>query len=258
MSQAAAAAFDAESVVYDEGFGRNAVGRLFRGCFQQRLAALFAPGARVVEIGCGTGDDALFLAARGVRVHATDVAAGMLARARAKVEARALGAPLVTFEQRAAEDVGGVDGAPFDGAYSDFGALNCVDLEAFGRGLTTALAPGAPVLFSVMGAHPLPALLLHALTGRGRPRGGRTPRVGGIDVPTHYPSPARFRRALGPGFAWRGVAALGVLVPDPRFAPRLERRPRLLAALAAVEARVRAWPGLRALGDHLVYEGARR
>lgn len=257
MSQAAAAAFDAEAAVYDEGFGRNAVGRLFRSVFRERLAALFAPGTRVLEIGCGTGEDALFLAARGVGVHATDVAAGMLARARAKAEARDFRAPLLTFEARAAEDLAGVAGAPFDGAYSNFGALNCVDLSAFGRGLQAVLAPGAPLLFSVMGRNPLPALAWNALLRRGRPRGARPPRVAGIDVPTHYPSPARFRRALGPGFAWHRLSALGVLVPDPHFAPGLVRRPRLFAALGALEARVRAWPGLRALGDHLLYEGVR-
>lgn len=257
MVQAAAAAFDAEAAVYDERFGRNAVGRVFRGVFQARLAALFAPGTRVLEIGCGTGEDALFLAARGMRVHATDVAAGMLARARAKAEARGWGAAQVSFEMRAAEHLEGLDGAPFDGAYSDFGALNCVDLAACGRGLRAVLRPGAPVLFSVMGAHPLPAWLVHALRGRGRPRGGRTPRVGGLDVPTHYPSARRFQRALGPGFVWSRVSALGVLVPDPHFAPWLERRPRLLALLGAMEDRVRAWPLLRALGDHLLHEGRR-
>jgi hypothetical protein len=132
-----------------------------------------------------------------------------------------------------------------------------VDLEAFGRGLATALRPGAPVLFSVMGRYPLPAVVLHALTGRGPARGGRTPQVAGHDVPTSYPSPRRFREALGPDFEWRSLRALGVLVPDPGFGAWGERHPRLLSALAGVEAAVRDVPGLRALGDHLLFEGRR-
>jgi len=257
VQAATVAAFDAESAVYDEGFGRNPVGRVFRAVVQERLAALFAPGTRVLDIGCGTGEDALFLAGRGVSVHAFDPAPGMVARARAKALARGLGPPRLVFEERAAEEVAGC-GAGFGGAYSDFGALNCADLPAVGLGLAAILEPGAPVLFSVMGAHPLPATIVSALTGRGRPRGDQSPRVAGRDVPTRYPAPTSFRRLLGPAYAWRSLAALGVFVPDPNFASWTERHPRLFRGLAALEARARAWPMLRALGDHLVFEGVRR
>lgn len=258
---AASAAFDDEAAVYDEGFGRNPVGRLFRRVFQQRLTELIAPGARVLDIGCGTGEDALFLAQRGVRVHAVDASPGMIERARAKAAARTRGDEGLTFEARPAEDIGSLPGPPFDAAYSDFGALNCVDLTRFGRGLAALLAPGAPVLFSVMGRYPLPAWTRWALTPLGRradPPRSVTPRVAGRDVPTAYPSPAAFRRALGPEFAWRPTRALGVVVPDPHFAPWLERHPRAFAAFAALESAVRGWPVLRGLGDHLLFEGRRR
>src|SRR5262249_55042914 len=162
----------------------------------------------------------------------------------------------LVVEERAAEDVAAC-GSGFDGAYSDFGALNCVGLESFGRGLSSALRPGAAVLFSVMGRYPLPATVLHALTGRGPARGGRAPRVFGHDVPTHYPSPRRFRDALGPGYLWRPLRGLGVLVPDPGFGGWAARHPRLLTALATLEAAVRDVPGLSALGDHLLFEGRR-
>lgn len=41
----------------------------------------------IVEIGCGTGKNTAFLARTGDSVHALDFSAGMLARARAKVQA---------------------------------------------------------------------------------------------------------------------------------------------------------------------------
>ncbi len=262
MAQAAAAAaFDDEAARYDDGFGRNPVGMLFREVFQRRLTALVAPGARALDLGCGTGEDALFLAARGVRVHALDVSAGMLAAARAKAAARGVDAALLRFEQRAAEDVGALDGAPFDAAYSDFGALNCVDLERFGRGLADVLAPGAPVLFSIMGRWPLPAWAAWSLTPLGlrqEPPRRATPRVGGRPVPTAFPSFAELRRKMGAAFVWQPPRALGVLVPDPHFAPWLARHRRAFAALAGLEELLRGWPVLRGLGDHLLFEGRRR
>lgn len=49
---------------------------------QQLLLRYLTPGSRVLDIGCGSGRDAAFLAANGYRVTATDAAAAMLAVAR--------------------------------------------------------------------------------------------------------------------------------------------------------------------------------
>jgi hypothetical protein len=66
------------------------------------------------------------------------------------------------------------------------------------------------------------------------------------------------REALGSAFAWRRAFALGVLVPAPNHGPWAARHPIAFAALAALEGLVRAWPGARGLGDHVVLEGVRR
>ena len=101
---AAAVAFDRAAPGYDEGFGRNPAGLVFRHAFQERLRRLVAPGARVVDLGCGTGEDAVFLATLGVRVHAIDVSPAMVARTREKAE-RAGVADRVTAAVLAAEGV---------------------------------------------------------------------------------------------------------------------------------------------------------
>jgi len=253
----ASAAFDLESAVYDEGFGRNPVGLLFRHTVQERLLQLFPRGRRVLDLGCGTGEDALALAAVGVRVHGIDVAPGMIAQARRRAEEAGVGAERADFEVRPAEDVGQVAGPPFDGAYSDFGALNCTDLRAVGEGLARVLRPGAPVLLSLMGPWPLPATLHHALTGRGEPRRWSRPRVAGREVPVTYPTPSEIRRALGSGFRWHRTSALGVLVPGPDHAAWAWSNPQSFGVLAAFERVVRGWPLLRGLGDHLLLEGVR-
>ena len=49
-----------------------------RGATQRRLEARFSAGHRVLELNCGTGEDAVFLARRGVRVLATDLSGAMV------------------------------------------------------------------------------------------------------------------------------------------------------------------------------------
>ena len=255
MASAVALAFDREAPSYDDGFGRNPVGLVFRHVVQEWLLRLFPPGARVLDLGCGTGSDALFLAAAGRSVHALDLSPAMIERARTR--ARAFSEERLRFEVRNLEDVAGA-GLGFDGAYSNFGALNCADLVRVGEGLTRALRPNAPVLLSLMGRWPLPATLQRALTGRGAPRQGSTPRVAGVALPVRYPRISEIQASLGPAFAWTGRAALGVLVPGPEHAAWAASHPQSFGLLAALEGCVRRWPLLRGLGDHVVLEGVRR
>ena len=258
MASLAAQAFDREAESYDLGFGRNPVGLLFRHVLQERLRARLPAGSRVLDLGCGTGEDALYLASRGVYVHAIDVAPGMLELARAKAAERGLGEERVRFEQRAAEDAAGA-GSGFDGAYSGFGALNCAELPAVAAALAAALRPGAAVLLSLMGPRPLPGLVERALTGRGEaPRGRRDPNVGGVPLSVSYPGLREVKRSFGPSFAWTGAFALGVLIPGPGHAGWASRHPQSFGLLAALESVVRRWPILRGLGDHVVVEGVRR
>lgn len=254
---AVAEAFDRAAESYDTDFGGNAAGLVFRQAFQRRLLARVPEGARVLDLGCGTGEDAVMLASQGRRVHAIDVSEAMVERCRQKAEAHGLGPDRLVVERRAAEEVSALEG-PFDAAYSDFGALNCADLRAVGSGLAGVLRPRAPVLLSIMPPRPLPATLLRLFTGRGEPRGRSAPRVGGLPVPVHHPTPRRVREAFGPAFAWRGGFALGVLLPAPGHDRWAARHALAFAALAALEGAVREWPLLRGLGDHAVLEGARR
>ena len=52
----------------------------------ERYSRLFQPGHVVLDVGCGTGIDALFLDRAGVRVVGIDASSSMIAQARARLE----------------------------------------------------------------------------------------------------------------------------------------------------------------------------
>jgi hypothetical protein len=128
-------------------------------------------------------------------------------------------------------DLGVTDlGSPrdFEGAFAGPGVLDRKDLGTVGRALAAALRPGAPVIVCV-------------------PRTGAQ-GVGLLEV----------RASLGPEFTWSGAFALGLVVPREARQDWVRRHPQAFGILAAVEGVVRRWPLLRAAGEYLVLEGARR
>ncbi|MES1242227.1 MAG: class I SAM-dependent methyltransferase, partial [Acidobacteriota bacterium] len=100
------AAFDRLAAEYDAGFTRTDLGTRFRRAVWSRLDALFPSGSRVLELACGTGEDAVHLGERGVRVLATDASAEMVRVAGAKVERAGL-AGAVEVRQLAVEELAG-------------------------------------------------------------------------------------------------------------------------------------------------------
>lgn len=220
-----------------------------------RCAARFRPGSRILEMNCGTGEDARWLAQQGMRVLATDIAPRMLEVARRKLAGHPQ-AHQVQFRELAWERLPALDAGCFDGALSNFGGLNCVaDLPAAARALAATLRPGGIAIVCIMG----PAVPWEWLwfLARGRPRTAfrrlrRTSVWSGL--PLHYPSVSAACRAFAPEFRVLRAGAIGALLPPPYTEAVLGRYPRLLDALDRIERRVESrWP-LPQLADHYLLE----
>jgi SAM-dependent methyltransferase len=254
------AAFDRLAAEYDAGFTRTDLGTRLRRAVWSRLDALFQPGDRVLELACGTGEDAVHLGGRGVSVLATDASAEMVRMAGGKVEQAGL-AGIVEVRQLAVEDLAGLDEPPFDGALSDFGGLNCVaDLSAMGRSLASRLRPGAVAVLCVMG----PVVPWEWLWFLGHAKPGKAFRrltPGGVEwrgLRVRYPSIRSLRRSLAPGFRLRRVAALGALLPPPYAESWAGRHPGLVDRLDRWERRLETMPPFPWLADHYLMELERR
>ncbi|MBI3978713.1 MAG: class I SAM-dependent methyltransferase [Chloroflexi bacterium] len=251
--------FDPVAADYDTRFTDTRLGRLLRQAVWDVAGAHFRPGMRVLEIGCGTGEDAVWLAGRGVRVVATDASAAMVTAARAKAAQRGV-AGLVEVRQMPGEDLVAADlGGPFDGLFSNFGVLNCVDSpSSLVRGLAAMLRPGGSVVVVVMG--PLCPWEVVWQLAHGRPDrafrrlrpGGVTATIGGLPLRVCYPSARSLIAAFCPAFRVRTQVGLGILLPPTEAAGLVDRWPGLFDRLARWERRIAGWAPLRSLGDHYV------
>jgi ubiquinone/menaquinone biosynthesis C-methylase UbiE len=253
-----ATAFDAMAESYDADFTASALGRVLRARVWERFDACFTGYESLLELGCGTGEDAIHLAQRGHRILATDVSAKMLRIAQHKAE-RVGVAARIRFICAPMESLAGVLGVEtFDGIYSNFGAVNCVaDVPALARMLATRLVPGAPLVLVPMGRH-VPWEWAWYLARGDRERAFRRLREGGLEwrgLRVHYPSPAMLGRSLAPSFEASRRCSLGFALPPSYAAGWLDSAPRTLAALNAIEHAMGRFTA--ALADHYIFEAVR-
>src|ERR1700731_1445436 len=146
ITLAAATAFDGVAESYDEVFTYSMIGRAQRRKVWARLLAAFPRGSRILELNCGTGEDARYLVERGRSVVACDASHSMIQVAK-RLSPSGADANL-DFLNLANEDLGFIPSHRlFDGAFSNFSGLNCLaDLRPFATNLAALVKPGGAVL----------------------------------------------------------------------------------------------------------------
>jgi SAM-dependent methyltransferase len=255
-------AYDAIAGAYDAQVARSS---WVRARLWQRLDALFAPGARVLDATAGTGADALHLAARGVAVTACDLSPAMLERLAAR-------APAITTRVADCARLAAAfpAAARFDGVLSTFAGLNTVtDLAGFAAGAAGLLEPGGVLFVHLLNRLPLAALARRFRSGGWQAgaagvaaawRGCRVVTIGGVPVPHRLYSPRRlYREVFARDFELLRVSGQGVLRPvddpaEPAAGPGSGRR----RGRDRWEERLGAWPSSRGLGTFFALEMRRR
>jgi SAM-dependent methyltransferase len=261
----AALAFDTIASSFDQRFTPWRSVATQRRAVQVALAEAFPVGARLVEIGGGTGEDAAWLLERGRSVLMTDAAPAMARAASIKLASY----PDARVETLAAEALEGFARrerakglASFDGAYSNFAGLNCVrDLRPVARGLAQLIRPGGQALLVVFGTLSPGEIIVETLRRRPRnilrrlSRGDVPAHLGGQDFTVRYHRKAELIHAMRPWFNLADTRAIGLFVPPSAAEPWISRHPHLLGLLETLD-RGLSRP-LAMLGDHILYRFVR-
>ncbi len=261
----AAFAFDAIAPAFDERFGAWASVAAQRRAVRSALLRQFPPGGHVLELGGGTGEDAVFLAKHGFRIFLTDASPAMVDVARQKLSSFRSCAQVVAGEEleRFAQERHSAGEALFDGAFSNFAPLNCVkDIGCVASGLASLLKPSAVAMLVLFGTCCPAEMFVETL--RGRPqnavrrfrRGAAPARLAKRNFEVFYHRASDLRHAFEPWFELERKIGIGVAVPPSAAEPWISRHPRLLANMEAFD-RVMAH-SLAPLGDHVLYQFRRR
>jgi SAM-dependent methyltransferase len=258
---AAALAFDAVAPHFDARFGGWRSVAAQRRAVRRALLATLPAGARVLELGGGTGEDAVWMAQNGFEVLLTDASAAMVAEASVKLAPYGARAHVV-----AAEDMSGFalehmarDDRLFDAAFSNFAPLNCVDdLAPVARGLAAMIRPGGQAMLVLFGCCSPGEMITEAL--RRRPRqalrrlayGPMPARIGTRNFTVTYHRARALKTAMSPWFRLQRRTGIGVFVPPSAAEPWISGHPRILDVLETLDRLVER--PLAGLGDHILYQ----
>lgn len=260
----AAQAFDAIAPAFDTRFGAWLSVAAQRRAVRRALLDAFPDRGRILELGGGTGEDALWLDQNDFDVLLTDPAPAMIAAARPKLTETSIHTECI-----AAEDLDGFalhylksGGANFDGAFSNFAPLNCVaDLKPVAQGLARLVKPGGRAMLVLFGTCSPAEVLVETLCGRPRQalrrrtRGPVHARLGGKHFTVTYHRANALKEAMTPWFRLESRRGIGIFVPPSAAEPWISRHPTLLQ-LCEILDRLIERP-LAVLGDHVLYRFVR-
>ncbi|MBD0284391.1 MAG: class I SAM-dependent methyltransferase [Flavisolibacter sp.] len=255
----AAEAFSKQSTVFDEIYNEDTIIQYKRKRVREHVLALLPPNASILELNAGTGEDALFFAQHGHRVHATDVAFGMQERLKQKL----VDFPFrknITLENCSFNHLARLENkGPYDLILSNFGGLNCTsELEEVLASLHPLVKPGGWVTLVIISKFCLWETLLlfkgkwKTATRRFFSQKGRQSTIEGVSFKCWYYSPDRIVRYLQPHFQPEKLEGLCTLVPPSYMEGFAQKHPKLYQFLLQKEEKLKAnWPWNK-IGDYFI------
>jgi ubiquinone/menaquinone biosynthesis C-methylase UbiE len=253
-----AAAFTRQSLVFDSIYNGNPIIQYKRERVRKAILQILKPGGSILELNAGTGEDAIWFATRGYRVHATDISDGMLAAMANKIDAgeiKNISIETCSFTELALLKKRG----PYDHIFSNFGGLNCTGaLENVLKDFSSLLNPGGTVTLVIIS----PFCLWETLQFfRGRFKDafrrffsskGRKAVVEGKEFTCWYYKPSFMRKVMQKEFDYVGIEGMCSLIPPSYMENFPVKYPKLFSFLKRMENKYRSsWP-LTRIGDYFI------
>ena len=257
--QQAAGAFTGQSAVFDELYGANTIINYKRERVRGHVLEYLKPGSSILELNCGTGEDAVYFAQKGFKVHATDLSAGMLNQAEQKVKKHQLN-DLVNFERCSYTRLDQLKiSGPYDYIFSNFAGLNCTgELDKVLESFPSLLNPGGIITLVILPEFCLWETLF-LFKGKFRTAfrrffsaNGRDAKIGDNHFKCWYYNPSYITRRLKDSFDVLNIEGLCTIVPPSYIEGFAEKHPKLFRSQVKWENRLKTtWPW-KYIGDYYI------
>lgn len=212
--------FDIASAQYDTAFTFSKIGKAQRQMVFKYLNPIITKNKKIsiLELNCGTGEDAIQFARLGHNVLATDISEGMINVANAKSHSKNLQfktQDINTLEQTNFNET-------FDFIFSNFGGFNCLSKEQvrkFFKTASTLLSLNGKIVLVIMPKHCLWERFYFTLKGESKKANRRNTNqsisvnVEGVEVNTWYHNPEDIVAAAVTDFSISQIKPIGLAIP---------------------------------------------
>lgn len=261
--------FDDAASTYDQEFTHSNIGMALRDRVWKYLDKALDNSSplKILELNCGTGEDAIRFAKKGHKVFATDLSSEMAKLTSEKVQKLGLQkmVDVFTFDARAIDQYDFP--ADFDLVFSNFGGLNClnsVDLEKLSADLCQLLKPNGRFIAVVM-----PKFCMwesfYFLTKfdfkkmfRRNTEISLQVKVGDNFVETWYYSPTQFNRLFQIYFKKLTVKPIGIAIPPSYMEASIGTKVYFMNPLIQLENFMGEIASLSSVSDHFLIDMIKR
>lgn len=217
-----ALAFDSAAEEYDFTIGNNFINTWIRKRSISELLRWTSSDHTLLEIGCGTGQEAIEISKHVKRIIATDISTKMIEILSLKLKYRKLEGKIIPIKIPAAEIYRVRELLPdleINGCYSFNGPLNCEpNIKAFAKHLWEILASPGYFICSIRNTICMSEEISHILSLQFKKLAPRRIQpimvsVGGTDIPAFYYPPHSFAKSFEPYFELKKLIGLPALLP---------------------------------------------
>jgi ubiquinone/menaquinone biosynthesis C-methylase UbiE len=255
----AAEAFSEQSKIFDEIYSENKIVQYKRERVRSHVKNYLKPGSFILELNCGTGEDARWFAENGHQVHATDISSGMIEKLKEKISSYTLQSQ-ISHEQVSFTELNHlINKGPYDLIFSNFAGLNCTNkLNKVLKSFSTLLKQNGIVTLVILPKFCLWEFLL-AFKGKFKTAfrrflssNGRKAHIEGHHFKCWYYNPSYIIRHLKKDFELLSIEGLCTLVPPSYIENFAEKRPHLFEKLQRKEDKLKnKWPW-KYIGDYYI------
>ena len=232
--------FDIHAQNYDTVFTHSSIGKAQRNQVYKYLDrhVTTTKSLQILELNCGTGEDAHHFHHQGHHIIATDISEQMIAVAQKKY-------PDITFQTLDITEMTPTTfDQKFDVIFSNFGGLNClsaVQLQDFLKTSETLLTEQGKLILVIMPKHTLWErfyFLLKFQFKNAFRRNTKKPlyaNVEGVQVPTWYYNPNEVTAFAKAYTKPKTTKPIGIAIPPSYLEPYFKNKPRFMKLLITLE-----------------------